>query len=396
MTVGVRLQPVDTLFLRDGTPFDAGGAPQEDVRSLFPPHPSTMVGALRAALARCNGWSGKGRWPERLNSVLGDGPNLGSLRFDGPIILTEGERARSHPQRGTSATTSKILRPLFPIARHLLGTVGTGADEWRPEGYLRPGPAVMCDLGVAVRLPEFPRDAGDRKLKAAPDGWITKAGLESVLRGKRPGADEIVPGGMLWSEERRIGLERDLITRTAREGRLYSTTHVRVASGVSLGIRIDGVPSNGWTWPHGRLVPLGGESRVAECRPWNAEALTISSPLREIEAAGRVALIALTPLDLDEGSACGRELLDIGGGLRVVCACLDRPHGVGGWDSLARRPLLLRSVLPAGSTLFCEVAAPGRFGRIVRKGGGWLRVGRRTEWGFGLAAAGAWPNQMET
>ena len=62
----------------------------------------------------------------------------------------------------------------------------------------------------------------------------------------------------------------------------------------------------------------------------------------------------------------------------------------------ARRPLLLRSVLPAGSTLFCEVAAPGRFGRIVRKGGGWLRVGRRTEWGFGLAAAGAWPNQMET
>ena len=48
--IGVELQPVDTWFFRDGTPFTMGKAPQENVGSVFPPHPATVVGAIRAAL----------------------------------------------------------------------------------------------------------------------------------------------------------------------------------------------------------------------------------------------------------------------------------------------------------------------------------------------------------
>ena len=60
--IGVDLQPVDTWFFRDSTPFTMGKAPQENVGSVFPPHPATVVGAIRAALARSRGWDGRGRW----------------------------------------------------------------------------------------------------------------------------------------------------------------------------------------------------------------------------------------------------------------------------------------------------------------------------------------------
>ena len=103
MTVGFQFDPVDTLFLRDGTPFALDSSPQEDVESLFPPYPPTMVGAIRAAIARCNGWRFGACWPKHLNSVLGNGPDdLGTLKFTGPIVLRKGE-------------------PLFPFPRHVLG-----------------------------------------------------------------------------------------------------------------------------------------------------------------------------------------------------------------------------------------------------------------------------------
>ena len=74
----------------DGTPFASReGASQADVGGMFPPSPETVSGAMRAALARCNGWDGRTRrWPRSLNTVLGDGPDgLGQLVFEGPFLL---------------------------------------------------------------------------------------------------------------------------------------------------------------------------------------------------------------------------------------------------------------------------------------------------------------------
>lgn len=54
-------------------------------------NPVTVAGALRAALARSRGWNGRGRWPQALRGILGDGPDhLGRLFLDGPFLLREG------------------------------------------------------------------------------------------------------------------------------------------------------------------------------------------------------------------------------------------------------------------------------------------------------------------
>ena len=371
--IGVRLEPVDTLFFRDGTPFSADASPQEDVASLFPPHPTTVTGAIRAALACCNGWNGHGRWPERLNPVLGNGPHdLGELVTTGPFLLRDAQ-------------------PLFPVPRHLLGSLD--GDGWNPRLLLRPGSGVTCDLGGDVRLPEAPAAIeGAETCKPGDGEWLTQAGMEKVLRGELPAKSEVVSGHSLWSEEPRIGLERNRNTRTAQEGQLYSTRHVRLKRGVSLGMRITGVPSE-WKLPTSRLIPLGGESRLVACYDWN-DRLALNTPLSANAPNSRLTVIAVTPLDLDESVYCGQRPLEVPGGVtaKVVSACLNRPQRIGGWDSLARRPLPLRSVLSPGSVLFCETDEPQRFVDASTAPDGWTQIGSRQAWGFGLAALGVWPD----
>ena len=372
--IGVRLEPVDTWFFRDGTPFTAGSTPQDSVGSLFPPHPTTTAGALRAVLALCNGWSGHERWPERLDEVLGDGPDdLGALAVDGPFLLRNCE-------------------PLFPAPRHLLGS--NEAGQWTPRLLLSPGPKAVCDLGDAVRLPEAPQTGGEvEKLKIGEGLWLTRPGMEAVLRGMLPDTDAILSREDLWGEEFRVGLQRDGDTRTAMEGMLYSTFHVRLRRGISLGLRVAGVP-DGWARPFGRMVPLGGENRLAECRKWDGE-VTFDAPIETIVDSGRATVVALSPLDIELDVYCGRQPLANLGGARVVSACLGRPQRIGGWDSLARAPLPLRCALPPGSVLFCEMPEPERCRDIVGVNAGLIRLGAKQAWGFGLATLGSWPLERE-
>ena len=377
--IGIRLEPLDTWFFRDGTPFAAGSTPQDDVASLFPPHPATVVGALRAALAINHGWSGRGRWPQDICLVLGDGPeDLGLLTFDAPFLLRDAQ-------------------PLFRSPRHLLGT--NDPEGWTPRMFLRPGPPVACDLGGSVRLPDISGEGSEsvvfrvEELMAGDSQWLTPAGMTAVLRGELPSRSEVVPSRGLWSAEPRIGLQLERETKAAKEGMLYSTQHVRPGTGISLGARVAGLPQD-WTLPFGQLVSLGGESRLAECREWAGD-LALNAPLAEIRTDQRVALIALSPLDISEDVQLGRQRLEAMGDAQVVSACLERPQRIGGWNSLTGRPLPLRSMLPPGSVLFCEVGDAARFEETVLSGNGVARLGSGQPWGFGLAALGVWPEETE-
>ena len=371
--IGVQLHPVDTWFFRSGVPFTADSAPQENVQSLFPPYPPTLVGALRAALARGRGWKNRGNWPREIRDVLGDGPNdLGQVSIDGPFLLRDGQ-------------------PLFPVPRHLLGITET--DGWHPKALLRPGNPVQCDLGDEVCLPVVGGSHSEvETLKTGEDQWLTSAGMTATLRGGLPDKDEIVPSSHLWSWEARIGLERDTKKRTAKEGMLYSTQHVRLAAGVSLGARVSGLPKD-WKLPLEDLVPLGGEGRLAGLVTWDAE-LGIDPLPGDVLRGGKVVLIALSPLDIDHDVYVGKVPIKELGGAHVVSACLDRPQRIGGWDSRPQSfgPVPIRSVLPQGSVLFCEMPDLERFKATGSMGSGFVRIGQRTEWGFGLAALGVWPN----
>ncbi len=238
--------------------------------------------------------------------------------------------------------------------------------------------------------------------------WLTQRGMEKVLQGEIPSQEDIVPKSELWSEELRIGLKRCTETRAAQEGMLYSTRHVRLIRGVSIGANITGIPEN-WKLPFdpptgvNQLVPFGGESRLVECKEWSTDSY-LKLPLEEIKEKikndqnGRIAVIALSPLDLKKEIYCGKKPIEALGGALVVSACLDRPQRIGGWNSLTRKPLPLRSVLPPGGVLFCDGGKSANF-EIFQKtmdsmktNKGVLKIGARQEWGFGLVTLGIWPH----
>lgn len=363
------LSPVDTWFFRDSTPFDKGATPQAGVSGVFPPYPSTVAGTIRAALALRNGWDGHGRWSADLEKVLGDGPDdLGCLRLTGPFVLHNGV-------------------PIFPAPRHVLGC-SSDDGRWSPAGWLRPGNTrVACDLGPSTRLPDAVADGLDpASLVASARQWVTLAGLERIVRGDLPQEEEILPEDDVWAEEVRVGIAIESISRTVVEGALYSTRHARLDRRVSIGVEVDGVPHD-WRSPVGTVLPFGGESRLAAYDPWETGVQWVPGDMPG--ESNCAVLIALTPILLGHDVLSGRAELPVAGGTRVVCACVDRPLRIGGWDSLRRTPLPLRNALEPGSALFCEVEGPAQLAAEVTRG--LLRIGDRTAAGFGLCAVAKAP-----
>ncbi len=366
-----QLEPVDTCFFRDGYPFNAGE--DQSIRSsVFPPHPPTIVGTLRAALARARGWNGKQTWNERLTSVLGNGfDDLGTLSFQGPFLYKDGSLLFSMPQCVAGYV-------------HVQG----GARRFKPEALLGPSENVfLCDAG-AIRLPVLPTstlaNAVD-KLPAFPeDFYLTCAGMERVLAGMLPRADDCIPAEMLYNPEPRIAIKRGEETRTTGEASMYAPRHIRLRPGVSLAAGIQGLPSD-WTIPN--LMPMGGESRLVVCTPISSPPVFPKGP--DTPSKKHMVLL-LSPAWFQDSvwwgagpSQSARKLHDTLKG-SVVSAAIGRPVGIGGWDSLKHAPLPMHPCVAPGAVWWLdgEKEAVCEFGT--------KQIGNRAAYGFGTAVIGVW------
>lgn len=355
--------PLDTLFFRDGRPFNQGESNLFGVPSLFPPAAPSLIGALRAALARGQGWTG-GPWEQRHIDVLGDGQDLGNLKFTGPYLLAK---------KGI----------LFPAPAHILGQpIKSKGGGWQKVTRLRPGPRHQCDLGLEVRLPIATEAA--EGLKGLDGHWLTREGMALVLAGAVPKADQIVPAANLWTQEVRTGVGLDLATRSVKNGELYTCNHVRlIDSEIKLVLGVSGLPKD---WEPEGITPLGGENRMAWIDALAAEVQFPACPDLMVSSDKlRFTATLVTPADLQNRPIPGEPLAGLPG--KLVCACQQRPQPIGGWSSENRAPLPLRPLLPAGTTWIME-AGPDEIETVRRMHG--THIGLRTEYGFGQIIIGTW------
>jgi len=381
------LEPADAWFFRDGRPSNRG-EDQSDLGSLFPPHAATVVGALRAALARQRGWSGRGSWPAEIAAVIGDGfDDLGRLRCTGPFL-----RRRSQDE--------DLAELLFPMPRHVLGHLGEsgGTPTFTPASWLRPEP-ISCDLGDQVHLPVPPREANATGPRATTgdDFLLTATGMDAVIAGRLPASSHCVHHSLLFAREPRVGIaldEEDPAARSTADGAIYSPGYVRLAKGVSLALGIAGLPDD-WSAPG--VLPLGGESRLATCR----ELPTATVRLPGVDAEERAdtepgLLVLLTPArlaDADDGRPDrwagprpGEAAAALHDGMKgtVHTAALDRPVRIGGWD-FRTGPRPLEPFIPAGSVWWLDAPAGGAAGR--------LGASPFTAYGYGHAVRARWPSR---
>jgi CRISPR-associated protein Cmr3 len=273
-----KITPLDTLFFRGGQSFNAGETGPLEVTGQFPPPPPTVVGAMRAALARANGWDGKSNWSANpvLEGVLGDGDHLGKLSFQGPYLLKNGEI-------------------VYPVPLHILGRLSPANGDGEQQisfTCVSPGPKRLTDIGE-VQLPE--KVSNEPGFKTLEGYWLTKAGMASVLAGGVPDPGEVLEQATLWQTENRVGIQRDLKSKTTKDNALYQTAHVRLAKDIALAISIDGLPDG---WKPQSPAPLGGESRQA----WIDGIETLSFPkmpeLEPVNGKTRYTATLITPAKL--------------------------------------------------------------------------------------------------
>jgi len=258
------IDALDVLFFRDGRSFEAGEG--RVAHSLFPPHGSTVWGAIRGAVLRCSGTDVAAYRKLRSDAThlgIGTPDTLGPLEhLTGPFVA----------QRDGSASQAKLLFPwpadcVTQVLRHGIRMEYVAPVQRAPfAGCCLQG---LCPLWV--RQPATDSPIGRHFANSA----VLAAWQLGLPRCSWPSAKP----ERYWQNERRAGnaLQED---RTVREGYLYSLDlanpyrDLRTRGGIAFGIRLTetlGVPGS---------IQLGGESKWARL-----EETTCSLPAALPEAA---------------------------------------------------------------------------------------------------------------
>lgn len=271
------LTPVDTLFFRGSEPMVAGES--HEVRSVFPPMPSTLMGAITSAIL-----SQRGIKPRDFISSHGVPPDL----------------ARNYPLLGEPGRPNfQILGPLFSISTH------DGKNEWllpcpshwfakiptinseRLHSSSNPPPPDRIHVNVAVISSEIVDSLGlkgsvqkpplivnppQSDLKSLAGCWVNLSAIHSITNGDSEiiyhhCMDSLVPDSpsifhlkTLCDFESRVGIKMETGSRKAEKGHIYSSTHVRLPSrlrmivGLSEKLVDSHLDSSG-------VLALGGEQR---------------------------------------------------------------------------------------------------------------------------------------
>ncbi len=333
------LEPVDTLFFRDGRPLDPASRATSGL-----PNPQVLAGALRTEMLRCadidlaqladcitNG-AGFEMAASQVGGSLGEqiakttfrGPYLGRNddigKRDTLFYLAPATLRRSAEEGGEG----RIIR-LDPLCANL------SLPGWNPKAE---------DM-----VPLWTRDKNT--LKPLDKIWITHEGMSAFLSGRTPSLADLVSSDDLYGFEDRTGIAIDPDIGTAQEGMIYATRRLVLRAGMRFWAQVEGPTEALDLLPRQderRLLPFGGEGRqvaVTGCDPKNCPLTARAEPAQNPEH-GRC-LVLITPAFLNGWRPSGLDLLS---------AAVPGHIPVSGWDLARGGPKPTRFSVKAGSVYF--------------------------------------------
>lgn len=346
--VWVRLCPLDTVTFRDGRPFDAGT--DRLARSHTLPLPSTAAGAVGAAL------------DSRPDEIVGP-------------LLTEGSELQ------------------FPLPLDILRSNRT----WTRAVPHKPAGVTDCDGAPGCGLTWLAHGVGDPARRTISVTWLqTYLHTATNQDGSLPERlhDTLT---VRWTSpvtvQRRVGLVRRP-DRTAEEGLLYASEHVRLGEGVSFACQAlyDGGSAPNVTTT---VVQLGGERRGAEVelQPDTDDSLRLPDPAPDV-SDGRVLVYLATPGLFPDGWR-----LRVPAGATLVSACVEGPDPVAtfAYDTSGHRSgWAMRWAIRPGSVYYLEFDDGDRAAAFRDKWHGRSLPRSETEHdllrtaGFGMCLIGRW------
>lgn len=348
------IEPLDVLFLRGNKLF---GDPGSHGESLVPPWPSAAAGALRSHLLAQDGTDlaafAKGQITH---------PSLGSPAAPGPFALTAFTLARQL-QDGS-------LETLHALPADLVVTDKDGdakhTQSLRPQ---TPHTGLLSSSGFA----QVPVLAEAERRKAASGLWLSQAGWQRYLNGQLPKPDQdLVKTSELWAIDSRVGIGLNADTRSADDGKLFTTQAVAFKDGVGFlaSVRGAALPAQG-------SLRLGGDGRAA-----SSQSVTHQAPQADLQAIatqGRCRVVLTTPGLFAQGwlpngfqlESDGHHWLTLHGvRARLVCATVPRSETISGWDLANWQPKAALRSAPSGSVYWFDQlqATPEALGKLADQG----------------------------
>ncbi len=349
----IDFEPVDSWFFRESRPHDATGAAR--LSSLFPPPARTLAGSVKTLLGNSLGVNWQ-QFAKGIETRSVDGQDLqywlnGGIEFGDVRLVREQNNRREM---------------LYPVPLCLLAY----GDNQQKIVRLQPGEPVHCDLG-RVRLPELAHKVeGAATLEKT---WVTADDLGRILAGNGLDGIELIPQSKLVTYEPRLGIGRNNQTGTAKEGQLYQTHHIRLATDIRLSLEA-GLPEQlashlSSTLAASAIQRTGGEGRMAHLTLRQGSQPLPMAPVANAKTQGLILILANdTDLANDQGTplpgftpvqqdGVDRWLGNINGiELLLECCVVGKAIRRGGWDLKNSAPTPVRSLTPAGSCYFVRLA----------------------------------------
>jgi CRISPR-associated protein Cmr3 len=300
------LESLDVLYLRGNKLFADAGAHGE---ALMPPWPSLAAGAIRSRL-------------------MAEGASLEALAN---FRLTQFGLARHHD--------GEAIEHLWPLpADVIVSNEITLVDAT----YLRPCP-TPGGIASSHALPQLPTLQTEIPGKPVVGLWLTGDGIAAWLAGRPLNAKHFVRSGDLWQTDPRLGIALDPMTRSAADGKIYTTETIALKKGIGFIAAYEGSANQ---LPDGSLVRLGGDGRGAVVRAVTQP--SIAPDWARIEKESRFRLMLTTP-----GLFSGGWRPD-GVPATLVAASVSRAETVSGWDLVTNKPKPAQRVAPTGSVYWFE------------------------------------------
>jgi len=305
------LTPVDTLTFRGAEAMVAGES--HEAVTLFPPLPSTFIGAVRTVLLRQkeivpHDYLADSEKYAALYPLLGL-PEKPGFNLLGPMFYIQGELFlpapvhwfRKKDDQGEQASSIQLqaARPLPETCRKL----GLCGSVKNPFWVLEPVAADLESLsGCWVSASTF------AVAKESPATFQVK--LITDAEEFTSGTAAVIDSRHLYDREVRFGTALKEKTRLVREGHLFASQHIRLKDGVRFIIGIE-APSL-TDLADQEILQLGGEQRICNYRKVKSLFFPENGNGDLIMALSPIPFSAL-PEEFFENAWAGGKLLRVGG-----------------------------------------------------------------------------------
>lgn len=325
----LQIEAIDTLFFRDGKPFEMGD--ENWANGIFPPLPSVFYGAIRSAYFS--------QYPQKLQDWIDkkiEDPTK-DLKIEGVFLFNE-----------------TIYIPLFSEF-----VTKNKEDVFFQRNELIDKDEVFSSSSMNLK----PYNDEVENVQGLIDIY-SHSSLENFINDNQSDLSDYKPLEDLITKELKIGIGRQNNTKTTEEGKLYRVALNRMEAknkpNSKLSFLIDvnlEVLGDNFSFD---FLKLGGENKITTVKPLDIE-IEFSKP--KIDKYFKLAL--LTPTIFNNGWLPKEFVYDQsekayignwkGVKLKLIRAFCGGSISIGGFDVKEKRPKKMSLAVPAGSVYHFEI-----------------------------------------